>query len=392
MRGLFTAICFLPLACGGGEQHAETAEEAGPVRLRLVEDLRLDADAEDFSLIGRVVVRVDGTMAVPLPQDMQIRLYDAGGTRIATVGGRGGGPGEFQHLGAMTWIGDTLIVDDQRQRRVTYVDAAGDVLRTVPLPPPLVPKALSAESTDTTFRFFIAQSGTTGGELLGLAAVDVGTDPRATQMPRRILALSPDGSARVIAEPPSYVDERWSMTIGGLSNYIPLAMRPQIVFASDGSRFAFLTADQSAPQGSWAVTVIEADGDTVFARTQPFTGEPIPAAVADSAIAAMAPGPGQPRESGSDPSRFQAAARERMPIVYAPIERVVPALDGTTWLTMRASADGEGVLVLDARGQTVATATLPPRSRIHDASATHVWMTEVGAFDLVSVVRYRIER
>jgi hypothetical protein len=34
----------------------------------------------------------------------------------------------------------------------------------------------------------------------------------------------------------------------------------------------------------------------------------------------------------------------------------------------------------------------PPRSRIHDASATHVWMTEVGAFDLVSVVRYRIER
>jgi hypothetical protein len=386
-----TAICILPLACGGGEPRAETAEESGPVRLRLVEDLRLDADAEEFSLIGRVVVRADGTMAVPLPQDMQIRLYDAAGTRIATVGGRGGGPGEFQHIGAMTWIGDTLMVDDQRQRRVTSIDPAGNVLRTVLLPPPLVPEALSATSGDTTFSFFIAQSATPGGELLGLAAVDLGTGP-VEQMPRRILALSAEGSARVIAEPPSYEDERWSITIGGLSNYVPLAMRPQIVFASGGSRFAFLTADQSAPQGSWTLTVIEADGDTVFVRTQPFTGEPISAAVADSAIAAMAPGPGQPRESGSDPSRFQAAARERMPIVYAPIERVVPAIDGTTWLTMRDSAEGSDVLVLDARGETVATASLPPRSRIHDATATHVWMTEVDAFDLVSVVRYRIER
>jgi hypothetical protein len=35
---------------------------------------------------------------------------------------------------------------------------------------------------------------------------------------------------------------------------------------------------------------------------------------------------------------------------------------------------------------------LPPRSRVQNATSTNVWMTETDEFDLVSVVRYRIER
>jgi hypothetical protein len=81
-----------------------------------------------------------------------------------------------------------------------------------------------------------------------------------------------------------------------------------------------------------------------------------------------------------------------LPAVYAPVERFRLALDGTTWLTMRATADGSGALVLDAEGNLVSTVPLPPRSRAQNATATHVRMTETDEFDLVSMVRNRIER
>jgi hypothetical protein len=74
----------------------------------------------------------------------------------------------------MTWIGDTLVIDDQRLRRVTYIDAAGDVLRAVTLHPPFAPKQFSPTSADTTFRFFITQSASAGGNIIGIASVDVG--------------------------------------------------------------------------------------------------------------------------------------------------------------------------------------------------------------------------
>jgi hypothetical protein len=381
----------LLMACGRADAPDTARPDDAPARPRLVEDLRLDANAEDFSLVGRVAVGADGRMAIALPQDMEVRLYDPAGNRIASVGRRGGGPGEFKHLGAMTWIGDTLMVDDQRQRRVTYIDAAGAVLRTVPLPGPMAPTALSATSADTTFRFFIAHSGSTTGDILGMAHVSVGPPSSTGSSPWRVLSLAPDGSARIIAQPPQYEDERWTVTIAGLSNYIPFALRPQIVFAVDGSRIAFLTADQSTAVATYSLTVLNADGEPLFARDYSLPGEAIPPAAVDSAIAAMAP-PGQPREEGSDPSRFQALARERMPAVYAPVERVMLAVDGTTWLTMRATAAGTEALILDAHGTLVSTVPLPPRSRVQNATSTNVWMTETDEFDLVSVVRYRIER
>ncbi|HUF67497.1 MAG TPA: hypothetical protein VMM79_02510 [Longimicrobiales bacterium] len=386
-------ILSLALLTGCGRADApDTAQpDDTPPRLRLIEDLRLDANAEDFSLVGRVAVGEDGRMAIALPQDMEVRLYDPAGSLIASVGRQGGGPGEFQHLGAMTWIGDTLMVDDQRQRRVTYIDAAGAVVRTVPLPGPMAPTALSATAADTTFRFFIAYSGSTSGDILGIAHVGVGPPSATGTSSRRILSLAPDGSARIIAEPPQYEDERWEVTIAGLSQHIPFALQPQLVFAVDGSRIAFLTADQSTADATYSLTVLDADGELLFARDYSSPGEAIPPAAVDSAIAAMAP-PGQPREEGSDPSRFQALARERMPAVYTPVERVMLALDSTTWLTMRATADGTEAIVLDAHGTLVSTVPLPPRSRVQNATATHVWMTETDEFDLVSIVRYRIER
>ena len=48
-------------------------------------------------------------------------------------------------------------------------------------------------------------------------------------------------------------------------------------------------------------TVLDAVGDPLFARDYSCADKAIPPAAVDSAIAAMAPRPGQPREQGSDP-------------------------------------------------------------------------------------------
>lgn len=364
----------------------------GLPRLRLVEDLRLDADVEDFSLVGRVIVGRNGVVAVPLPQDMEIRLYDHEGRRIAAIGRSGSGPGEFRHLGAMTWIGDTLVVDDQRQSRVTYVTRDGTLVGTRRLPSPLARTRFGRAAQDSAFRFFVVHAASPGGTVLGVAALTVGVGPaQAAPFPRVLLSLSPDGSARVLADPPQYTDERWSITIGGLSNPIPFAFQPQIVFSSGGRRFGFLTADQSRREGTYSIAVFGTDGDTLFSRRYPFRGEPIPSSAIDSAIAAMAPRPEQ-RESSSDPTRFQVAARERIPAVHAPVERMVLALDSTTWLALRPTMGRAEAIVLDARGTPVASVELPPRSRIQQVTESHLWVTETDTFDLASVVRYRIIR
>lgn len=384
--GLFTAGTLLVTS------GATTAQSDVP-RLQLVEDLRLDANVEDFSAFSRVIVGPKGQMAVPLAQDMEIRLYDAAGRRVATAGRRGSGPGEFQHFGAVVWIGDTLFVDDQRERRVTYIGPAGEVLRTRALPQPRVPRTDGRAISDSSFLFFIAQAGSADGAVFGIAALSSGRLAGPTGAYQRVLlSLSTDGAARVIATPPPYNDARWMITIGGLENRVPFALEPQIVFSADGSRFAFMTTDQSVRDGTYAVTVFDARGDTVFARRYPFRGVPIPRSAVDSAIEAMAPKSGAPREEGSDPSRFQAVARQRIPATYAPVERIVLGLDHTTWLTLRATPQGREALVLNAVGTVVASVLLPPQSRVQQATSSHLWVTEADADGLTSVVRYRIVR
>ena len=103
---------------------------SGLPRATLVEELRLDAQAEDFSAVSFIYVGPDGRMAIPLRQDRQIRIYDAAGERIGAVGREGEGPGEFSFVGRVGFIGDTLWANDRQLGRVTFFAPDGAVLRT----------------------------------------------------------------------------------------------------------------------------------------------------------------------------------------------------------------------------------------------------------------------
>ena len=346
----------------------------------LVEDLRLDANAEDFSVVQWVLIGPQGEIVVTEPQDSRLRLYDSTGTLVVMIGRSGEGPGEFQHVGPVFWAADTLVVFDTQLARATYLLSDGTAARTEA--GRFFRLGLGAPDADSTFMAFIPVAADDEGAKLGVAYLRASTRGRREPARLVILRVSRDGEPRVVASPPRWDDERWNVTISGLTNSVPFAFRPWPEIAPDGSRFLFAAADQSTLDATYNLTLVRPTHDTVFTRSYSYPGEPIPDSAMDRGIAEMVPENNLAR-------RFRAQARKRAPAVYPPTA-VTLGLDGTIWVALRPTEHGTPVHVLSETGDPIASLLLPKRTRIQQASMTHVWVTEYDPLDLASVVRYRV--
>ena len=369
------------LACTCAE---DAPPDLGLGEWELVEDLRLDANVEDFSAVWFFYVGPRGEIVVPERQDYRVRIYDSAGTLVATVGRSGEGPGEFQHVTAGLWAADTLVVYDVPLSRLTYFLLDGTLVRTVAVPYRAPNFGASPQGRDTTFQIFNPEVIDDEGAMLGLAYTSVLVDERMESGGQVVLRVARDGTPRIIASPPQYDDERWSVTVSGVSSPVPFAFRPRYGFARDGSRFLFATADQSTLDGTYNLTMLRPTGDTVFAQSYAYDGEPIPASVVDSAIFAIRSESGRRRSA-------RALARQRAPAVFPPND-VTLGLDGTVWVELRPTDHGTPVHVVSETGDPIASLLLPGRSKIQQASRTHVWVTATNLVDLASVVRYRVIR
>jgi hypothetical protein len=353
-------------------------------RVRIIEELRLDATAEDFPRVAQVYVGPRRQIVVPIQTDQQLRVYDAAGKRLAAFGRRGAGPGEFFHMSFVGWSGDSIWVGDIRQRRTTFIGPDYKLIRTE-----IWPQSDRREGETARISAFDPLALLPDGSWLGQAVIwSANRDGY-----RSILAVrSPTGSMRTVLAMNFETDPRM-MWIAGFGRDVPFSLQPQYSFAYDGSRVAELTAPMpSAETSFFAVTVYRASGDTAFTRRYPFRGVPIPKRVADSALAAMIPAAGRATEGPADlPQRFQAMARERMSSWYIPVETITLGLDQTIWVGMRPTEEGRLYLVLNNRGDPVASMLLPRTSRLRQATATQVWVTETDNDGLTSVVRYRVQ-
>ncbi|HEV2735173.1 MAG TPA: hypothetical protein VGV85_10055, partial [Longimicrobiaceae bacterium] len=86
--------------------------------------------------LGRVTGAVrlgDGTVVVGDDQSKDLRFFDRAGRHVRTVGREGGGPGEFKAVGSLAALGDSLVVGDYNNRRVTVFAPDGKLVRAVPL-------------------------------------------------------------------------------------------------------------------------------------------------------------------------------------------------------------------------------------------------------------------
>lgn len=76
---------------------------------------------------GRIVIADNGAS--------EIRFYDSQGRHLSSTGRAGGGPGEFGSITSMSATpGDTVVVLDSRNRRVSYFGPSGTFTHSVPLP------------------------------------------------------------------------------------------------------------------------------------------------------------------------------------------------------------------------------------------------------------------
>ncbi|HEX6316297.1 MAG TPA: hypothetical protein VFZ73_15615 [Gemmatimonadaceae bacterium] len=354
-------------------------------RVRIAEDLRLDASAEDFPAVTRVYVGPRGQIAVPIATDQQVRIYDTDGRKIAAFGRRGAGPGEFASISFLGWKGDSIWVQDLRQRRTTYIGADFKLLRTELWP------GVDLQTTEPgRVGAFDPLALLPDGTWLGQGFITTSDRNRR----QGALALrGADGSYRIVLRQLSDQDNPQLMLVAGFGRFVPFALQTQYAFPSDGSRFGELAAPLPASERShFTVTVFRATGDTVFSRRYEFRGVPISRSAKDSALAAMLPRGGRVSEGPQDlPQRFQAIARDRMSNWYIPVETLTLGLDQTIWIGMRLTDAGRPYLILNGRGDPIGSVVLPRSSRVRQASATHIWVTETDDDGLTSVVRYRIE-
>jgi hypothetical protein len=80
---------------------------------------------------ARGVVRLsDGRIVVADAGSSELRWYDPSGAHLATAGRQGEGPGEFVGLGGAALLpGDSIVAYDDRLRRFSVFDGAGDFVR-----------------------------------------------------------------------------------------------------------------------------------------------------------------------------------------------------------------------------------------------------------------------
>lgn len=89
---------------------------------------------EEFGRINSVALDRRGRLYVADAQAREIRVFDPGGSFLATWGRSGEGPGEFGAPYSLGWLGDTLAVLDPRVGRIGLFDLNGSWLGQRPYP------------------------------------------------------------------------------------------------------------------------------------------------------------------------------------------------------------------------------------------------------------------
>ncbi|MEX0892728.1 MAG: hypothetical protein WEB88_11210 [Gemmatimonadota bacterium] len=153
---LLPGLCLLLSACGAADPTADfdptaAVHDSAGIRMVTNPDVplpRWTVDSVPALTIGtlegldghdlgnpRGSVRLpDGGVAISDYTTRQLRFYDRTGKHVRSVGGRGSGPGEFASVAVIyRGRGDSLVVSDTGRRRLTILDAQGELGRTLSL-------------------------------------------------------------------------------------------------------------------------------------------------------------------------------------------------------------------------------------------------------------------
>lgn len=356
----------------------------------LREDLRIGAvDDPVLSLtaVGAVEVDRNGRLYVTQEMDGRVRTFGRDGTPLGSFGGRGEGPGEFQSLAGLAWVGDTLWVLDWQQHRFNLFTSDGAFVRVVKV------ETLAPTRGTLSMRIpggLLSDGSVWAGESFPSGLIESG---QVTQ--RALLHMAFDGAILdTIALIPM---GHGTLTLKG-ENATTYANQP----FSDAPTFAqladsaFLVVDREVREKEphFTLTKLGLAGDTIWQRSYRYQPLALHKAEVDSVVATLAkrfdgvPGVGSGRPA-------QARIREALyvPAHRTPIRAVLGARDGSIWLEVTdPSPSTSRWLVLDRDGDREAEVWLPSRTIPRWVGPDAVWAVYRDELDVPYLVRYRIDR
>lgn len=384
------------LVAGCGGDGSSAPGDAVPTVALSAPDLRFGSlDGPDALVpVGPVALAHDGVLWAAQSQDGEVIGVGPDGALLHRVGGLGEGPGEFAMVSLLGWVGDSLWVTDNRNRRATYYGPDGSERGNAPLPAATVgadPRGLvdldpsderSSELTALVPGGAVFTAWPGAQTLMDPAAPVDGVDP--------VLYTTREGGAGDVIATTRGVRNRViiAQTAGGEIRSIGIFRQPW----SDGSLLAMSPAGDAlvvvdrpvaAPDGpaAYRVTRIGLSGDTAWSTTRGFEPVPVDAAHRDSVIAAWA-----------NDATSEDVLRERLflPASLPPASAAFVGRDGRVWVGRERPGGRVGGLwdVFSPEGTLEMEVTAPPGVDLRAADDAVVWGVETDALDVPFLVRY----
>jgi hypothetical protein len=132
----YPLVAIALLACSSGENSDTGAAPLDSSTYVLADSASVTFDLDqgrlglDLSTFTQAALLDDGRLAV-MCCNQSVVVFGADGRHLATYGGRGDGPDQFQAASMRVLPGDTILVHDRARRRAVWIDPEGGVVRSV---------------------------------------------------------------------------------------------------------------------------------------------------------------------------------------------------------------------------------------------------------------------
>lgn len=308
------------------------------------------------------------TAVAPGPRDQlawtdgrsgQLSIRDAQGT-VRRVGRQGSGPGEFQYVASMDWIGDSLWVADGRLPRVQVFSDTGRLLRGITAVLP-------------------AAWGSAGADVL----VGFGNMPLGRDVPFAVLS-STQGATSIdtVAVFPVTPSERFPLPPAMALNSQPLLAATVVAGSPNHQRFC-----GAIPNGEDRVQLrcVDRGGRVALDRILQLEPRPVSTAVYEGVV----------KSWSRPPARTESMMRDliRRPRNLPLVLEMAVENEGGIW--MRRTYDSETPSIwtrLSSDGSPRGTVLLPRDYRLVRVDAERVWATSTDADGLQTMHRCTVRR
>ena len=306
---------------------------------------------------GDVAEGSDGRLAWTDGRPGQFLLRDARGIE-RVVGRRGSGPGEFNSVGQLGWLGDTVWVSDGRLPRVTFFSDTGRLIRVATAMPTVswIPRP--------------------DGRLVGIVWPQLGTmftpwivtSQRAGDLARDTIKALRNPAVEHFALPPA-----------NAMNPQPFAFRAIATSTPDGSRFCNASPDGDETR----IECVDDRGRTLLETTLKLNPRPLTDAVYDSMIAVFGRGQGRTKEMVRD--------LIKRPRNLPPVMNIMLDNSGEIWLRRSHSYEaGSRWTRIRSNGSIRDDVEIPQRYRVMRTDGAAVWAAAADSDGLETLYRCRV--